>query len=459
MSTKEAFMISVDWFQYYCLSNNKYPLIGCFYSSGQKNEKGYVSQYEIKGCKQFIPSYRQSMGVYLHGFLLAIIGFHPANSKIRPDGCAIKVANRVLYQSNWSFFVHDILRALGWSVVSITRVDLAYDCNYFANHLHPQMLIQSYLSPQVAGLEASSSDVVVKTKSNIEKTVNLAHRSFIRHGSNRFHVEGVKALHFPIFEYIRFGSRRSAVCVYLYNKSQELRVQQDKPYIRECWELAGLESSDVYRVELSISSAGTFLTDKKHKQKRSEVVVERPGLVKNAEMKLPKLDHLAFVRLDGESIATQARLEEMFYSYASEYFRFHIDTGQAKVKDMPVVKLFECSYDIMLKPVSANRFVDSGRTEKIVSNSLDDYIDKCPWLGPSDKKLLADARDLFYRISNIKRTSREQMSKREDLVELFLRRDDVRSEFDALFARYDGDMTKDMYLSYCSSMWDRYMLG
>lgn len=388
----ELYMISCDWFQYFCSTNFKVPQIGCFYHGDAKNSAGYVSQYYVTGSKQKLPGYKMHVAIMLHGFHLATISWSPSNENVRRDGGAIKIENRLLYTQEWNFYVHDILRAIGWTPLSITRIDLAYDCNYFKNHLHPQILIKSYLNPQEAGLAQSDEDVEIVTKSDVRKTISLAGRSFIRKGSNRFAVEGVKALHTPIFEYLRFGSRKSSVCAYIYNKSQELRVKKSKPYISEAWEKVGMNPDDVYRVEISINSSGQWL-------QRTGVKVED----EDKKNKILGLDDEAFIRLNGRILATQERLEEMFYTYAAEYFCFYIDTGQRKVKDMPKLPLFEMLKTPLLKPVSINRCLDSGRSERIVANHLLALQEDYRFFDTPERVVIDKASKIFAQIAGLKR--------------------------------------------------------
>lgn len=408
MENHEKYMISCDWFQYFCSSNYSYPKIGCFYHGCSANPRGYVSQYFITGSRQKLPGYREHVSVMLHGYCLATLSWHPSNANVRIDGAAIKIDNKLLYSQEWNFYLHDILKAVGWSPLSITRIDLAYDCNFFKNHLHPQVLIQSYLNPQFAQLKESAEDVSVVTKSNVQKTVSLAGRSFIRKGSNRFAVEGIKALHTPIFEYLRFGSRKSAVCTYIYNKSQELRVKKSKPYISEAWGDIGLDTTEVYRVEISINSAGTWL------EKRKSMVKED-----DSHNKLLGIDDMAFERLDGRVLATQERLEEMFYTYAAEYFCFHIDTGQRRVKDMAFLPLFEMQKVPSLKPVSINKCMDSGRSERMISNHLLKVQEEFPFIDTVERDVLDKASKIFAQIAGLKRDKyRDMVYLRERVVPL-----------------------------------------
>lgn len=397
MDGQQLYMISCDWFQYFCVSGFRYPQYNCYYQGKRANPRGYVSQYYIKGCSEKLPGYKCHAGIYLHDYLLCVVSWSPTNRNVRRDGAAVKVNNRLLYTSEWNFYVHDVIDAIGWSIKNITRIDLCYDCNLFHGGLHPQALIQSYINPQFADLKASDSDVEVITKKNVQKTVALAGRSFIRKGSNRFHVEGVKVLHSPIFEYLRFGSRKSAVCAYLYNKSQELRVKKSKPYISACWANVGLDTTEVYRVELSINSSGQWLRAK-GEQTTGDAT----------HNKVMGVDDFAFQRLDGRALATQERIEEMFFTYAAEYFAFHIDTGQQYVKDMPRVQLFEQSRAVTLKPVSINRFLDTGRAERMVANRLDKLQTEFPFLETDQRKTVYDAANIFAQIAGLKLAKRKQ---------------------------------------------------
>lgn len=60
---------------------------------------------------------------------------------------------------------------------------------------------------------------------------------------------------------ISFGSKTSEIKWKLYNKTKELREVEDKPYIRAQWLQMGWKDKEVWRLEVSMSSASQLLWD------------------------------------------------------------------------------------------------------------------------------------------------------------------------------------------------------
>lgn len=61
---------------------------------------------------------------------------------------------------------------------------------------------------------------------------------------------------------LSFGTHTSDFRVYLYNKTFELLTQGDKPWIRDRWIHIGLDSTNVWRLEVSIKSNGCKFKDR-----------------------------------------------------------------------------------------------------------------------------------------------------------------------------------------------------
>lgn len=388
---QEKFLISVDWCQYYCDSHGHFPIAGCFYQSKRKNPHGYQTTYEIAHVRDVMPSYGITLGVFLHGFCLAIFGMYPRSSVVDPMGVSVKVSNRALYTAEWAFYLHDILDTFGWEFRNISRLDLCYDCNRFRGGMLPSQLIQGYLNPHTFVQDREMTKLIVERPVVGVRSYAVKHPVFIRKGSNRFCCEGVKAGHETIFEYLRFGSHKSAVCAYIYNKSQEMRAVKEKPYIVAMWETVGLDVDNVWRVEISISSSGTWLRSKGEGCEEDET-----------HNKILRLDHMAFVNICSDPGKVQARVEELFYIYAKEYFCFRLDEGQKRNKDMKVVLLFEYEIKITLKPRSRTQYLDTGRSEKMAINNIYKLNETYSDLSPNERSAIMTVLQLFIRVSAVK---------------------------------------------------------
>lgn len=189
-----------------------------------------------------------------------------------------------------------------------------------------------------------------------------------------------------VFDSIRWGSRSSGVSVYLYNKSKELREVKDKPWIRAAWKKEELSSKlDVWRVEISITSQGL-------------------GLKSLAD----GMFHTLFV----DDIAKPEYLQEIFLTFASHYFKFFRTDPKAKRKrDLKEVQLLPRPKEQVYKPTSLYEYVNSGRTERIVSNKLFDIVEYLQERDFADKyetiEAFKKAETVFNEMHHIKSKSHQ----------------------------------------------------
>lgn len=287
--------------------------------SPQTDKWGNHREYRLTEPKEYIKGYTYSRCVKYKDYDVAVIAWCPRNANNDAKGCAIKLSNAVLYVADWHFILSDILVTLNWQAKNITRVDLCCDFNYFCKGLYPETFIRKYLMKK--------GD------------------SYIREGSNRWACYGIKELHNVSFDSIRWGSRKSGVSVYLYNKSKELNEKKYKPYIVECWKQACLNVDKVWRVEISINSSGRGLKD------------SFSGLVRSL-----------FV----DELSIQENIEGIFKAYASRYFSFRriVKGGPKRKKDMPGVALLDLGSSLDLKPTTLYYSAKSTRQETMVLRAL-----------------------------------------------------------------------------------------
>lgn len=317
-------MASIDWLQVTCTSQTVLQLrIGDHICSKFPDRWGNHREYTIHNNTEVIMGYCKQCCVRWKGVAILHVGYIPKQQDIDVKAVNIKVANHMLYTSDWYFTLNDFCMNLRIAIKQITRLDLALDFNYFVNGLHPETFIRKYLS---------------------------GGRTYIRVGSNKWCSMGLKELHHNCYDYLRFGSRQSGVCVYLYNKTRELTQKKDKPYIRNCWQTAQLNTDkDVWRLEFSLTSQGIGLKD----------------------IKTTLFDTI-FV----DQLTTQENIEQLTLIYAKKYFRFKkVDPKIQHKKDMPDVDLLPQPTEPQVKPASIYRKTDTGRTEKAHINYLNHCID------------------------------------------------------------------------------------
>lgn len=339
---EQNYMISVDWLQVYCLRDlvNQFAC-NSFFSGVGKNSRSVVSMYEIKAGTQYHPIYKESWTVYIRDFQVCHIWCKPRSSALDARACSVKLGNRVLYSSDWNFYLHDICDALKLQIKSITRLDVCCDFQRFANGLLPNEFITKYNKDG----DINEIDTYIRKYKNKYHTV--AEKKFLYEVDEKGS-KYITATHIEN-DYLRFGSRNSGVCTYLYNKTQELQESKSKNYIQEAWNNCGLiqeQDLPVYRLELSIQAKGSWVHEKSASLLR-----------KNIDMKEVRL-------LSSSDIDTAQKLENVFWSYCNHYFVFYHCKGQKYRKNMPIVNLFNPKLEPTLMPRNISKCEDVGIAER-----------------------------------------------------------------------------------------------
>lgn len=456
------YCISIDWFQYYCHKTTRTNIVhGTYFKGASRDKSGNFHTYYVGQCQEFHSMYREAYTIYIdnaakdyvpykpsddyEGFEKAMkhkdeskpsgrklsmvhVYMRPKMSSIDLNSVSVKVANRLLYKEDWSWYLHDIIEALHLVIKNITRVDLCLDFQkfaytYYENAEGDVLPFEHEPRDMKSGVRAGFLGYV---KKNLTPT-DFIHRyvqdqtiatteTYVREGSNTYCIYGKKKMvatdgskevtdDTPVnvlsdFEYIRFGSRNSGVCTYLYNKSKELRDKKSKPWIRSRWEEAGLneQEGDIFRLEFSISAKGMCL--RRADQKRG--------------MKAPRAKN--FRKLCRDDVENQRQLEQLFIGYCDKYFSFRRVGTQKYRKDMKRIDLFD--FDIMpsLMPCYYNTKLNVGRAEKNAAKTLEKLQYTILDLPTKEANILYKAQQILESLSVSIRNL-----KQEDLKEpLFL---------------------------------------
>lgn len=249
----------------------------------------------------------------------------PCSEIMHSRACIIKVANETLYTYDAVNLLLEFMKAYGFVYKSLSRIDICCDLIKFDNQCTPQRLINRFLSTEWRHLHA--------------KTYTLV-------GNNGNHLD---------HEYIRWGSRSSGLCVYMYNKSKEMRDKSPKKWITDSWAVNGLDYTkhDIWRIEFSIKGDAQYLTD------RSEVVLERFG-----DNLISKRSGEVIFRLSADYFLQREFVRETFLTYAKKYFVFVVSATDSNITRMTRVKLFNDDKSVTLLPakrVSQTLFTLSDR--------------------------------------------------------------------------------------------------
>lgn len=357
---------AIDWMQLFCSVPHACPPEWEEKISPNADRSGNHRTYKLVASLHYIKGYEWQREVLFGKYTVATIACQPKDERHRKDGGAIKLNNAVLYVADWYFILTDILATLQWSPLNITRVDLCADFNYFMGGLAPDTFLRKYVCKTAA--------------------------SYLRVGSNKFCVYGIKDMRCTVYDSIRWGSRQSGVSVYMYNKSKELREVKDKPWIREHWQQAQLSSTrDVWRVEISISSEALGLKDLYH-----------------------NLVHNLFI----DELMTPDLCRDIFKVYAAKHFRFLKTDRQAKRKrDLKPVELLDLSSHSNMMPVGLKESHDTGRMERIVSNKLQNLYKYVADRDFSDKYQMLDAINKTMCLYNMHHNIKAEVSASYDALE------------------------------------------
>lgn len=380
MTTRNyPYVVSCDWFSYACSCEG-----GHVPNEGDEfRDPCGASRFRIVAGSENHPFYESSAKVMEGNAPVAHL-FYRCKRADNPMSCQVKVDNSRLYYPKWGESLQALVRALGWRVMRIARVDVCCDFNYFANGRLPLLFLKDYLREPTA-----------------------CRCSFIRHSSNRFRVHGVRFMNDVRYETISWGTRDSAVQTNLYDKSLELIEHADKPWIRQRWIEHGLLHGEVdghvhhvWRVEFSIDPSAIFL---------------RPKQPRDPVRDLSLAD-----------VCSPAALADTFQMLHPRYFRFHALSKQAascesiRVRDLPDVTLFERD-DCQVFEVRGLRYYrKSTRADYILLSKLSKAADEIP-MTESERVAFYRFYDRLVEVTTARSIALDRDAQQYDVVNAWLR--------------------------------------
>lgn len=301
--------------------------------------------YDVMERDYGTPLYKEMFTILNEGVPYLEIRRNPHVSKgdgesaiLRKNSVHVRLCNRTCYIPSCVNLLRTFLVAHGYQFVSISRVDICCDFNTFDTGLKPQNFIGQWFRAEIS---------------------KMYQGRFSAHGSDKWSEREVNS--------VKWGRPTSAITTKLYNKSLELKEQEDKLYIRDAWRAAGLdESSDVWRVEFSINSQAKVL--RLRKPKNQEI----------AEQTREQEQEVRFRTLS--RFDTPSRLISTFAVLCSHYFRFkHVErteNGSLREKRYcKTVKLFSFvpnDTNYVIEKVTIQKALN--RTERILVSKLIDMM-------------------------------------------------------------------------------------
>lgn len=252
--------------------------------------------------------------VYLDNYYIASVLSHPRSQILDPDMVIIKIINKVLYDDKLWEILDNFVKSLGLIYKGITRLDICADFNTFKFGKHPENLINEFM------------------KLDIRK---------VGQGKGTVHFEQSDRMK---YQTLKFGTSKSLICCYLYNKSKELQQVKMKDYIIDKWRASGIDCNrDVWRLEFSIKGDSLALLD------------EETG-----ELLKPNLDTLRDYEF----------LSKLFFTLQKQYFRFKRKTKDKNKSRWPDIELFNYS-PTLPRRLFITETGDGSRADKIFLRKLD----------------------------------------------------------------------------------------
>ena len=319
---KYPFVCGVDWLQIYVKLQSDLP------------EKGRVGNVCWVFYEYPTPQFKYKFDVYFNDgkstSKFCEVLARPRITSLPINAAMLKVVNKHLYTSSWFSALSEILAAMKLEYVSVSRIDVYYDCVKYQNGLLPRSLVLGYIE-----------------RKYLKIGINRGYIAFNDWGYNipidtrKDTIKVEKSL--PNVNGITFGNK-GYIQTQIYNKSLELRQVKHKEWIARSWDDVGLRGGDVWRTEIRIQKGGKSLQ-----------------LMESGDL---------FALGMGE-LTDEYRIFELFLAYADKQMKFVKADYHAKRQQMKKVELFNADYSqLTIKPKHAYRFAGTNKTLRMVVNYL-----------------------------------------------------------------------------------------
>lgn len=298
----------------------------------------YDSIFTIKRLPHGTRQYKCIDEYWLNNERIATLCHQPHSTILLAGSGILKYENQIFYKYGYERYIPYLLNEQSFNVLSISRVDIACDFQYFENKLAPQALISKFLHNKIWKIGAAKYRV-------------------IGHQAKQHH-----------HDYLRFGSNTSDVSVYLYNKSLEMRQVKQKNYIIERWkELDFEKDKDIWRLEVSIKGSEIKFCDKNDGEVR---------------------------RLIFSDLLNETNRKDLYFSMIEKYFEFRINDNQQRKNRMKRLILFSENAERYIIQIPDKHNITS-KSDKI-------FVRKCEEMfAELRERNIANDNDLIYLMANM----------------------------------------------------------
>lgn len=278
------YVLSIDWLSVSCIFAGS----GDIWTPVESPEFSY--KREDFGTRCFSTFHRVRLANSEGGWDdFAEVQSVPYSSILPPYLIIVRFVNRVLYMPDFWAVASRFMDLNRIEMRSISRVDICADFNQFAT-IDPKALIEGFAAKKFRHIGRGIGSLAFNHEVRDKK-----------YGVN--------------YTGLTFGTHASDAHCYLYDKTFELLTQGDKPWIRERWKRVGLDVRNVWRLEVSIKSAGLKFKDKKS----GEIVEIQP-----------------------RSIAETGGIDKIYHTFVKKLFSFIVNrAGIKNITREPRLVLFE----------------------------------------------------------------------------------------------------------------------
>lgn len=300
-----ANLISIDWLT--------------LYGEYEPTTAEYLPHYLKGTTKKGGQVFSEARPILYHGKQCAVIAYHPMSRILQANAAQMTFSNWVLYDVDFLRYVRDVCLFVGFRPVSISRIDVAVDFNFFACGLAPKDFVNGFFKGK-----------------------------YVKNGGGNFASYGKCGETLEV-NTLAFGKRASGVFARLYNKSVEQVEQVSKPWIKEMWRTVGLdETKGVWRLEFEL----------------------RGRAVKIANMGTGEFGGIAF-----DCLLSRDYLCDLLSMLYRDYFDFRIFSAQANKSRWKRLNMFNFQMSD-LKRVRAFNMSRGGLREKILIKNLHKFSER-----------------------------------------------------------------------------------
>lgn len=378
--------INIDWLEVYVLE----PL----------NEKPHDADYyravglSVKEREYGTPVYHEMFTILdEHDLPLIEVRRKPksvagvqANGVMDARASHVRLCNRTCYFEAAATIMKNFLDTYHYTIMRISRLDLALDFEYFDYGDEPQKFLNRYINGKYAKINQSEISL-----------------------------HGLDCWDGRYWNSVRWGSKKSMVATRFYDKTMELREKSDKPYIRQAWYEAGLVD-DFYSLE-KIDENGN-----RYKPRIWRVEFEIKSTDKNwfrVENVFTSKPKYYSIKHTLDMYATRLQMCDVFFSLCNHYFHFkklEYIGGKSEGADRQLKRKDRCQDKLLFNTKAVGVFY------------------KLKNVNTSEKRSLDDERLLKYlykfQQTTIEPTIHKAIYTIIEHLEMRVRRDDVVSEVD-----------------------------